>query len=200
MADIERKSMLLEVVRSVLAERPSEPRVARKNRWMADPNRKMAAREREVFHRLPDEVPSITVTDDKTDLDESEVKALIQETLDIKEAQDVLDGRYGAIRSIVFRAMDTRYGEHQPGEIRGDGLGYKFVRQVSESLSADWDTLRERIGEDLWEQVTVPVRQVDEALLVQAVEDGRIPRETLAEVVTLSRRESLYLRRVDEEE
>lgn len=194
------KSMLDIVLRR---EAPKEPRATKRSRWLHDLNRRMTAQERATLQSLPDLIPSVEIGEGEVDLSPQKVSSLIREVLAIKDGQDVLEGRYRAIRSIVFRAMDHRFGKHEPGELPGDGK--KFVRSVSAQVEVDWDAwrdrLREALGDDeaerVWSEVTVMVPQVDEARVVEVIQSGRVPESTLDGVASVKYRETLYVRDVE---
>lgn len=103
-----------------------------------------------------------------------------------KLGEELIKAGYDLAKELVFRSMDLAFAEeefpeHTNGVIDVPGLGKRFSREGAgrKDSSLDEDALRERVGEEVWAQITreevIPattVRKIDEAALIAAAADN----------------------------
>lgn len=105
-----------------------------------------------------------------------------------KMGEEFIKAAYELGKELVFRSMDKafteageEFPEHTNGVLDVPELGKRFCREGAgrKDSSLDEDALRERVGEEVWAQITreevIPattVRKIDEAALIAAAADN----------------------------
>lgn len=120
-------------------------------------------------------------------LSQSEIDELMKEELCRRDTEDIIKGRYDAIRQTVFNHVTADKGdEFATGEVISMALGHKFVVGKQERGGvADLAALELLVTPEIWDAITseVTVREVNEDKLTQAMALGLIPEEMFAQIV-----------------
>lgn len=179
---------------------PLSSRSAKRSEWAT--KRELDNKEKEVVQSLTYLVGSGNTAAEGA-LDEDDVAILMDETVAIRTVQDILEGRYKAIREALFTHFDHVSGEGKPGDVASDEHGKRFAREMTGGAPyVDWSTLESVLPSEVWTSVTDEVivttqrfdpsgekidesrvvkREPNEDRVLKAVDDGRISMEHLAQ-------------------
>ena len=121
-------------------------------------------------------------------LSQPEIDALMKEELCRRDTEDIIKGRYEAIRQTVFNHITAANNgdELATGEVISMNLGHKFVVGKQErGGQADLAALEMLVSPDVWQAITneITVREVDEAKLSQAIGLGLVPQDVFQQIV-----------------
>lgn len=120
-------------------------------------------------------------------LSQAEIDELMREELCRRDTEDIIKGRYDAIRATVFNHLTADKGDElATGEVISMALGHKFVVGKQERGGVpDLAALELLVSPDIWDAITteVTVREIDEDKLSQAMALGLIQPEVFAQVV-----------------
>lgn len=153
--------------------------------------RELQGEELDTIKALPEVIGSGVMPTEPRDLTQVEVDGLMAEELKRRDAEDILKGRYAAIRTTVFNAITLRNegDEFSEGALYSPEYGYKFERGISNpSEERMLQGLEGVVDEDIWENITdvevVETRTVNKEKLLKAVSDGKVTHEQLEEAVS----------------
>lgn len=180
-----------------------DSRIARIREWASGLKTRLEGEELTTVQSLAEAIGKAEFPENPGDLTQQQIDDMMAEALTIRPSQDILKGRYEAIKAAVFAAMTVSEGdEFAPGVLTSPLHGHKFVRQVSErKASANLAALEGIVRPEVWKAITVTTRAVDEDKLAKAVAEGKVSIEQLSEVTTPpSKSVSLYVRALKEGE
>lgn len=121
-------------------------------------------------------------------LSQAEIDTLMKEELARRDTEDIIKGRYEAIRQTVFNHITAEKNgdEMATGEVISLMMGHKFVIGKQErGGQPDLAALELLVSPEVWEAITneVTVREVDEDKLSKAMSLGLVPQEAFAQIV-----------------
>lgn len=185
---------------------PLPSRTAKRSEWAT--KRELDPQEREVVESLPDLIGTGNTVADRA-LEDSEIFSLAEETLAIRAVQDILEGRYKAIREAVFAHVDHTAGPGQSGDAVSTVHGKRLAREMTGGTPyVEWSVLESALPSEVWESVTdeivvttqrfgpdgnlvdesrVVSREPVEARVLDAVNSGLISMEHLAEATATTK-------------
>lgn len=186
------KELLNELGVAVVAKGIAEAKYSRKaaaERW-ASGNTELSTEERTNIETLPKVIGTgvtFSKPEDVRDLTQDEIDALMEEELVRRQTEDVLKGRYDAIRQSVIGVARLRTDEDFPKtSIASLKHGKKFTLTFTEKVrQPDFSALQDMVDEKVWASITdeVVVREVNEELLAKALDNGTITMEQYIAIV-----------------
>lgn len=174
-----------------------DSRLARVREWALGTKTRLEGEELTTVQSLAEAIGKAEFPANPGDLTQQQVDDMMAEALTIRPSQDILKGRYEAIKAAVFAAMTEKEGDDlAPAVLTSPAHSHKFVRQIRESkASANFDALEGIVSDEVWKAITVTARKVDEDKLAKAVAEGKVSVDQIAEVTTpASKSASFYVR------
>lgn len=186
------KDLLNELGVTVVAKGIAEAKYSRKaaaERWASGAT-ELSTEERHDVETLPQVIGkgvTFATKEDVRDLTQDEIDALMEEELIRRRTEDILKGRYAAIRQAVIEVARVRTDEEFPKTtIASLKHGKKFTLTFTEKVKQpDFEDLQELISPEVWADITdeVIVREVNADKLLKALADDTITMEQYAAIV-----------------
>lgn len=186
------KDLLNELGVTVVAKGIAEAKYSRKaaaERWASGAT-ELSTEERTDVETLPQVIGTgvtFATEADVRDLTQDEIDALMEEELIRRRTEDILKGRYAAIRQSVIEVARLRTDEEFPKTtIASLKHGKKFTVTFTEKVKQpDFEQLQDLISPDVWANITdeVVVREVNPEKLLKALADDTITMEQYAAIV-----------------
>lgn len=191
-------------------------RSAKRAAWAAP--RQLTDIERHQIVSLATQVGVSPLPDTPRDLEQAEVDTLILEARSLRDAEDVMTGRYDAIRTSVFNAINVRHNTEDepdlaPGELFSPETGGKFVREVRGGKPIiTWEWLEGVVAPKVWDRISRKVvttvttyhgkkvvatqaneqTVVDEDAVLAAIQDGTITLDEVAQVTSFTKKTAYF--------
>lgn len=192
----------LKVVAKGAAKKDS--RLARVREWATGLKTRLEGEDLTTVQALAEAIGKAQFPENPGDLTQEQVDDMMAEALTIRPSQDILKGRYDAIRIAVFAAMTEKEegDEFAPSTLFSIKHGHKFVKQIREvKASANLDALEALVGPEVWKAITRTTRTVDEQKLAKAVATGVVTYEQVQQVTSpASQSASFYVRPIKDGE
>lgn len=186
------KDLLNELGVAVVSKGIAEAKYSRKaaaERW-ASGNTELSKDERKDVAALPKVIGSgVTFADESEvrDLTQDEIDALMEEELVRRRSEDILKGRYAAIRQSIIEVARLRTDEEYPKtSIASLKHGKKFALTFTEKVKQpDFESLRDVVTPDVWTDITdeVVTREVNADKLLKALSENKITMEQYFAIV-----------------
>lgn len=192
-------------------------RAAKRGEWAVP--RQLTDLERGKIVSLASQVGLSALPDEPRDLTQDEIDSLAIEARVCRDSQDVVDGRYEAIRTTVFNALNVRNeDEAEPefvaAELYSPDNGIKFVREIRGGKPIiNWLDLDGIVSPKVWDKIarrqvvvtttyagkkvigtpeTYEQWYVDEDAALACIQSGEITLDQIAEVTTFSKKTAAF--------
>lgn len=165
-------------------------RIEKQRQWQTAKG--VSKEEKATIKSLPEvlgSAPTILSQEEAREFSQAEVDALIAEELARRQTEDILKGRYTAIRSTALNLVTFLDKDNDPfacGTLTSPALGYKMTVFKRESGGdPDFSALEGILPPKVWNSITeeVTTRQVNDDLLDEALAKGTITMEQFASIV-----------------
>lgn len=164
-------------------------RIETKRRWLTAKG--LNDDELETIKNLPEVIGSATTIlseEEARILNVDEIDSLMEEELCRRHSEDILKGRYDAIRATILNHVTAQHPgeENAVGDVTSLKNGAKFVVGTQErGGNPDYSALEEVVGPEIWEEITAEVvtREVDEEKLLAAMMAGKISVDDYAKII-----------------
>lgn len=199
-----------------------ESRADRRRRYLEAGNAKLADEDLEVITSLPQEIGTAPKPDFPRELNQFEINLLTNEVLKIQHSQDILSGRYDALKKIAFDAITEGHAkdesiaepEFEKGALYSTTEGVKLTKEIRGGQPyAEWSELENVLDTETWRSITDEVttmiirkhpdgtsqeemkeeRVINEAEVMKALSNGNVTLEHLAEITKVKKKSPAFV-------
>jgi len=176
------------VAAGVATERYS--RIEKRRSWLTA--KSVSKEEKALIKALPDKLgtaPTILSQDEAREFSQTEVDALVAEEVARRQTEDILKGRYDAIRATALNLVTFRDKDSDPfacGIISSPAIGYKLIVSKQErGGNVNYTALEGVVDSKVWNSITeeITTREVNEDKLANALSKGVITMEQFASII-----------------